>query len=132
MVNKKKFPLVGLPSVLGSAKPTLYEGLLIRAREMRDDPTNAEELLWERLKHKQLGVKFRRQHIVDKFIVDFCSIKSALIIEVDGNIHDGQVDADAERTMILEERGYRVIRFKNEEIFDDIERVIGVILMNIY
>ncbi|MCK5153185.1 MAG: endonuclease domain-containing protein [Spirochaetales bacterium] len=113
-----------IPSVLYSANPYLYKVLKIRAEEMRANPTRTEKILWEKLKNKQIGIKFRQQHVINKFIVDFCSIKSALIIEVDGAIHKNQKEADAERTRILEKEGYKVIRFTNKEIFYEIDTVV--------
>jgi len=115
------------PSVLHSANPALYKMLKERAKAMRANPTEAEKLLWEKLRNKQLGIKFRQQHIVNKFIVDFCSIQSALIIEVDGKIHDRQKEKDSDRTKILEKEGYTVIRFSNDEILNDIEKVVSTI-----
>jgi len=115
------------PSVLKSSNPALYGELSKRAKEMRNNPTKAERMLWERLKNKQLGAKFRQQHIVNKFIVDFCSIEKALVIEVDGDIHDKQKEADAQRSKILEKEGFTIIRFKNEEVINNIEFVISKI-----
>ena len=115
------------PSVLKSSNPALYGELSKRAKKMRNNPTKAERILWERLKHKQLGAKFRQQHIVNKFIVDFCSIEKALVIEVDGDIHDKQKEADAQRSKILEKEGFTIIRFKNEEVINNIEFVISKI-----
>src|SRR6056297_1577032 len=89
------------PSVLKSSNSALYGELSRRAKEMRKNPTKAERILWERLRNKQLGPKFRQQHIVNKFIVDFCSIEKALVIEVDGDIHDKQKEADEQRRKIL-------------------------------
>ncbi len=124
-VNGFTFDLsIRIPSVLYSANPYLYEVLKIRAEKMRAKPTVTEKLLWEKIRNKQLGIKFRQQHVINKFIVDFCSIKSALIIEVDGKIHENQKEADAKRTRILEKEGYRVIRFTNEEIFYEIDTVL--------
>ena len=115
------------PSVLKSANPALYEKLNIKAKEMRNNSTQAEALLWEKLRNKELGVKFRQQHIINKFIVDFCSIEKALIIEVDGEIHEKQKEADVQRTRILKNEGYSVIRFTNNEILKDINSVISKI-----
>ena len=115
---------VKTPSVLKSANPALYKKLEDKAKEMRANPTSAEKLLWERLRNKQLGVKFRQQHIINKFIVDFCSIEAALIIEVDGEIHNRQIEADANRTKILEKEGYAVIRFTNKDVLNDIDSVL--------
>ncbi len=118
---------VRFPSVLYSANPYLYKVLKTRAEDMRANPTKAEKVLWEKIKNKQLGIKFRQQHIINIFIVDFCSIKSALIIEVDGAIHKNQKEADAERTRILEKEGYKVIRFNNKEILYEIDTVLNKI-----
>lgn len=92
------------PSVISSADPFLYEQLEQKAKEMRANPTVAEAKLWEQLKNKKLGIKFRQQHVIDRFIVDFCSLEYGLVIEVDGSIHDTRKEADEERTKILEQR----------------------------
>lgn len=118
---------IRIPSVLHSANPYLYKVLKIRAEEMRAKPTRTEKILWKKIKNKQLGIKFRQQHVINNFIVDFCSIKSALIIEVDGAIHKNQKKADAERTRILEQEGYKVIRFDNKEILYEIDTVLNKI-----
>jgi len=112
------------PSVLNSPNPALYAELSEKAKQMRANPTVAEKILWDKLKNIQLGVKFRQQHIINKFIVDFCSISKSLIIEVDGEIHKKQREVDEQRTKILEHEGYRVIRFKNEQIKNNIEDVL--------
>ncbi len=85
--------------------------------------TPAEQRLWERLKGKQLGVKFRRQHVVESFIPDFVALAIKLIVEVDGKIHLKQKCKDAERTKILEMNGYKIIRFTNEEVENNINEV---------
>ena len=118
---------VKAPSVLKSANPALYAKLSERAKKMRSEPTKAEKLLWDKLKNKQLGVKFRRQHIVNKFIVDFCSIEKALIIEVDGKIHEKQKEADIQRTEILKNEGYQLIRFTNDKVINNLNDVIAKI-----
>jgi len=115
------------PSVLKSSNSALYGELSRRAKEMRKNPTKAERIMWERLRNKQLGPKFRQQHIVNKFIVDFCSIEKALVIEVDGDIHDKQKEADEQRSKILEKEGFTIIRFKNDEVINNIELVISKI-----
>ncbi len=117
----------GGPSVLRSANPALYEGLNIKAQGMRENPTKAESVLWDALRNKKIGSKFRQQHVVDRFIVDFCSIKEALIVEVDGEIHNFQKEADAERASILESCGYKVIRFNNQEILKELDQVLKII-----
>lgn len=98
--------------------------LLDNAKEMRSKPTEAESVLWLQLKGKKLGVKFRRQHPIDSFIADFVCLDKKLIIEVDGEIHDFQQEADELRTERLNELGYEVLRFKNEEVLADIDNVL--------
>lgn len=98
--------------------------LLDNAKEMRSNPTEAESILWLQLKGKKLGVKFRRQHPIDSFIADFVCLDKKLIIEVDGEIHNFQQEADALRTERLNELGYEVLRFKNEEVLADVDNVL--------
>ena len=112
------------PSVLHSSNPALYEKLNSRAKEMRNNPTAAESVLWEELRNKKLGLKFRQQHVVNTFIVDFCSIEKALVIEVDGEIHSEHAEEDKQRTAILEREGYIVIRFTNDQVLNSIESVL--------
>lgn len=101
--------------------------LLEKAKEMRNNPTEAEKILWLNLKSKALDYKFRQQHLIDDFIVDFVCLSKKLIIEVDGEIHNDQVEADAERTKILNEKGFKVIRFNNKEILNNIDSVLNII-----
>lgn len=86
--------------------------------------TPAETVLWEYLKSNKLGIRFRRQHVIANFIPDFVALSCKLIIEVDGEIHDFQKEYDDDRTFLLQERGFRVIRFKNEEVLNNIDKVI--------
>jgi len=97
------------------------------AREMRKEPTEAEDVLWQHLRGKQLGVRFRRQHAIDRFIVDFYARDPRLIIEVDGSIHETQEEYDSMRQAFLESLGYRVLRFTNEQVLQDIQGVLAVI-----
>ena len=92
---------------------------------MRNNPTEAEAVLWKCLRNKELGIKFRRQHIIDEFIVDFVNLETGLIIEVDGGYHnkEEQKILDQERTDILEKKGFRIIRFLNEEVLFSPEEV---------
>ena len=102
------------------------EGLIERARQMRKEPTSAEALLWTRLRKKQLdGLKFRRQHIIKYFIVDFYSPKAKLVIEIDGAVHDEQEGYDQERENILQESGYQVVRFKNATVEKNLDLVVA-------
>ena len=103
-----------------------YELLKNNAIHNRQYATEAERLLWHYLKEKKIGYKFRRQHIVGEYITDFINLKHKLIIEIDGKYHQEaeQVKKDAQRTQYLEQKGYTVIRFTNEEIFNHMEDVI--------
>ena len=103
-----------------------YELLLENAKANRNHPTVAESLLWNQLKQKQLGVRFRRQHPVEGYIPDFLCIRKKLIVEVDGGYHlyGNQMLNDAERTAFLEQFGYKVIRFTNEQIYHQMENVL--------
>jgi len=127
-----EFPILTFPKGKGTSPRYMTGGnnshlLLEKAVEMRNNPTQAEEALWECLKTKQLGDKFRRQHLIDDFIVDFVCLSKKLVIEVDGKIHDSQQEKDAERTSVLNSLGYEVIRFKNEEVLGDTTTVIETI-----
>ncbi len=97
------------------------------ARKLRKEPTPAEAKLWAYIRNDKLGVNFRRQHAIGNFIPDFCCIKKKLIIELDGSQHLEQEEYDKERTKYLEEQGYRVIRFWNNQIMNDINGVIKAI-----
>ena len=113
-----------------TADPTLYGLLKEYAKKMRNQPTEAEALLWDVLSGKKLdNYKFRRQHIIGSYITDFICLKSNLIVEVDGLIHqlpDNKV-SDEERTKWLEEQGYRVVRFTNNEILSNLDKVLAEI-----
>ena len=74
------------------------------------------------------GVNFRRQHAIGKYIVDFCSLKKKLVIELDGSQHLEQEEYDQERTLYLESQGYRVIRFWNDQVMNDMEGVIRTVI----
>ncbi|MDO9260382.1 MAG: DUF559 domain-containing protein, partial [Flavobacteriaceae bacterium] len=110
-----------------TGNPEIAHLLLEKAKEMRANPTQAEALLWGQLKSKNLDFQYRQQHLIGDFIVDFVCLSKRLIIEVDGKIHDFQVEKDEERTKILEDKGYKIIRFKNEEVIGEIDKVISKI-----
>ena len=98
------------------------------ARQMRRQPTEAEKRLWRHLSNSQLGDhKFRRQSVIGSFIVDFCCPKTGLIIEVDGGTHVDE-DADRIRSQALEQMGYFVIRFTNQDVIQIIQGVLARIL----
>jgi leucyl-tRNA synthetase len=98
--------------------------IIERAQEMRSNPTRAEAKLWQSLKGKKLDAKFRQQHLIGDYIVDFVCLDRKLIIEVDGPIHDFQKEEDNNRALNLEVKGYKVIRFKNEEVIGNIDDVL--------
>jgi very-short-patch-repair endonuclease len=92
---------------------------------MRRQPTPAEKLLWQKLRHKQiLGFKFRRQQTIDRFIVDFYCNEAQLVVEVDGEIHDYTQAEDAIRQEFLESLGLQVVRFRNEDVLERMEGVL--------
>jgi very-short-patch-repair endonuclease len=99
------------------------------ARELRLDETEAEKLLWSKLSHKQLGVRFRRQHPIYSYVVDFYCHSHRLVVEVDGPIHETEENKsyDASRTEGFREFDIKVLRFTNKEVIDDVERVIEII-----
>jgi very-short-patch-repair endonuclease len=99
-----------------------------RAGELRREPTLAESKLWAYLRGKKLnGVSFRRQHTIGNYIVDFCAIKQKLIIELDGSQHLEQEEYDLERSAYLESQGFKVIRFWNNDVMNDIQSVLSAI-----
>ena len=110
-----------------TANPLVYGLLKNNAKRMRRGQTEAESFLWSYIRANQLGVHFRRQHPIGDFIADFICIDQRLIIEVDGNIHNKpeQQDWDKQRTAFLESQDYRVVRFSNEQVLHDIEKVIA-------
>lgn len=100
-----------------------------KRRALRDNLTPAEASLWKALKNKQLlGRKFRRQHSIGKYIVDFYCPEERLIIELDGEIHKYQSDYDYERTLYLESLNYKVVRFENKMVFETLEAVLNAII----
>ena len=97
------------------------------AKKQKENPTEAEKFLWQNLKNRQLGnYKFRRQHVIDPFIADFVCLEKHLVIEVDGGYHTlPEIEiSDNERTEILNQLGFEVLRFKDEEILNNIEGVL--------
>jgi very-short-patch-repair endonuclease len=106
---------------------TVTKEKLQRAKELRRDMTPAEKILWQELRGNKLGVHFRRQQVIAGFIVDFYCHKAALVIEVDGDIHDSQQEEDARREKVLSEMGLRVVRFRNKEVMRDLSAVVGKI-----
>jgi very-short-patch-repair endonuclease len=109
-----------------TASPDRYLLLKEFAHKNKQFATEAESLMWEHLRARQLAVKFNRQHIIGDYIVDFVCIEKKLIIEVDGGYHSEyeQIEKDEFRTQRLNELGFSVIRFKNEEVLGDISNVL--------
>lgn len=99
------------------------------ARRLRKNMTPAERKLWEALRGKKLaGLKFRAQHPVGRFVLDFYCPACKLVIEVDGDAHDETIDYDRVREEHLQDYGYQVIRFRNDEVLNDLTMVIEKIL----
>jgi very-short-patch-repair endonuclease len=96
------------------------------ARGLRREMTEAEEVLWRALRGRGVGaLRFRRQHPVGRFVLDFYCPAAKLCVEVDGDIHDEQEERDEARTAALATGGYRVLRFRNEEVLNDLPSVIA-------
>src|SRR5260221_12343271 len=95
-----------------------------RARELRRDLSRAERICWELIRaHRMDGVKFRRQHPIDRYFADFACASKGLVIEIDGDHHADQVEADARRTALMESRGWRVVRFGANEVVQNPEGI---------
>ncbi len=98
------------------------------ARELRKGSTEAEKLLWRRLSRRQLeGFKFRRQQPIGRYIVDFVDFETKLIIELDGGQHSTQKDEDKKRDKWFEQQGFEVLRFWDNEVFENLEGILELI-----
>ena len=101
-----------------------------RAEELRQDMTPTEKILWAQLRTNRLdGLHFRRQQVIAGFIVDFYCHAAGLAVELDGPFHANQVEYDRERDRVLKEIGVRVLRFRNEEVLENLEAVLTTIRM---
>ena len=95
------------------------------AKKLRQQSTDAERMLWKYLRaHRMAGYKFRRQVVIEPYIVDFVCLEARLIVEADGGQHLEQLDSDLKRTIFLEALGYKVIRFWNHEILGNTQTVL--------
>ena len=100
--------------------------IITNAKLLRKDATKAEQMLWQKLRNKNMGVRFRRQHPFDMFIIDFYAPAIKLAIEVDGSFHTmgANKEYDAMRTDYLEYKGVNVLRFWNSEVENNLEEII--------
>lgn len=113
--------------IMKSRKPRTDPDRLARARTLRRNMTPPERRLWALLRRKRFNVRFRPQHPIGPYFADFYCHSHRLIIEIDGQTHDYTVEQDQCRTEWLESQGYRILRFSNEQIRDNIEGVAYVI-----
>ena len=112
------------------ATPDIFK----KAKELRRYETEAEKMLWSKLyKNQMMGLQFRRQHPINRFIADFYCARIKLVIEVDGSIYELPETKvyDIGRSEIFNDFGITVIRFSNDQIIDDIESVIQIIEKNV-
>ena len=117
-----------LSHLLQTTKKTVDRARVLR----RFRETSAEHRLWLQIKNRQCAdIKFRRQVPIGPFIADFLCADARLVIELDGESHEGKEEYDRERTKFLEAHGYRVLRFENREVFEDMEEVLGKILAHV-
>ena len=108
--------------------------MLKRARMLRKEQTEAEEMLWRRIRRRQvLGFRFRRQHPINYFVADFYCHEANLVLEIDGGIHDDPrvKERDTWREEVISKFGLKVIRFKNDEVLENIEKVVAEIASQI-
>ena len=107
-------------SMFYNAKTNIFR----KAEELRNNMTEAEKILWERLRKKQLGVRFKAQHPIEQFIADFYCHSAKLVVELDGEIHNQQKEYDIVREAEMEKYDITIIRFTNHEVFEDIDGVV--------
>ena len=106
-----------------TADPVIYKRIKEIQEYQKKYSTKSERIMWNYLRNKKTGHKIRRQHIIDRYIADFVCLSKKLVIEIDGMIHIKQREYDEFRTSILNELGFEVIRFSNEDILKDSEAV---------
>jgi very-short-patch-repair endonuclease len=117
--------------LLAAEKPSIDKGSkrpTARSRDLRANPTDAETTLWVRLAARQVAeTRFNRQFPIGPFICDFVSRTAKLVVEVDGGQHAMQAEADARRTAYLKSKGYRIIRFWNNDVLENTDGVVQTI-----
>ena len=112
--------------------PEVKRKMVETARQFRKEPTKSEHLLWQALRGKKLdGIKFRRQQPVGNFIFDFYNSMYRLVVEVDGSVHEDQIEHDQARQEILEALGLNVMRVKAEDVEKNLHSVLGQIRVKI-
>ena len=119
-------PQVSPPSSLSRSR----ERAGVRARQLRANSTDAEQLIWRHLRNRQLlGMKFRRQHPVGAFIADFACLEAGLIVEIDGGQHfePDAATRDERRTLVLRQAGFEVLRFDNRQVLLEVDGVLSAI-----
>jgi very-short-patch-repair endonuclease len=103
-----------------------------KARSLRKNQTDVEQLLWRHLRNKRLhNYKFRRQFPIEPYIADFACLELKLIIELDGGQHANRINYDDQRSLFLEQRGFKVIRFWNNDVIENTVGVLGTIRLAI-
>lgn len=116
------------PDEQWKSPPERWTKLKKLARDKRHEPTEAEAVLWQHLRNRQLcGIKFRRQHAIGQFIVDFYAPALNLIIEVDGSHHSQMQEEDSIRQAYLESLGLHILRFTNEDVSHNLSHVLNQI-----
>ncbi len=106
-----------------TANSALWETLKTNSRANRQNLTEAEHILWQLLRNNQIGYKIRRQHAIDGYIADFVCLSKGLVIEVDGGYHELTKEQDDLRTLVLNDEGFEVIRFSNEDVIANTQKV---------
>jgi very-short-patch-repair endonuclease len=107
--------------------PRNWRLLKPEARRQRHEPTQAEDALWQFLRGKQLGERFRRQHAIDRFIADFVCLSRKLVAEVDGSSHEGLEQRDRARDAVMCSAGFKVIRFTNQQVLTGPNQVLAAV-----
>lgn len=134
-LNKPKHPLTlekgGYRQTASAANYNLLEE---KAKEMRKNPTDGESAFWRLAADKALGTKFRRQHVIDNYIVDFVSLEGKLIVEIDGGYHKDsqQMTLDNQRSDTLKDYGFTILRLQNEEVIADPEQTLAKVRLALW